>query len=214
MNYPMHDKELLAIVRALQYWRWGFVGLHHPFLVITDHKALNHFSIKRLLNIRQAGWAELMAQYHFTITYRPGVDNAAADALSRKAEDLKIQKAKKEAQRTMRIFKPAEGESDDEDAKIFVASIDQVDGACQMLVDDLLKVNRESPDLEVYRGQARNNSDGDFKLLEGRLLLKNCRLVVPDEDLLRARILQEAHDRITTAHPDRNKTRKLVCDRY
>ena len=90
-NYSIHDKELMAIVRALQCWRAELVGLQTPFLVITDHEALKYFSTKRLLNLRQAGWAEFLAQYHFVISYRPGRDNGAADALSRKSLDWESQ---------------------------------------------------------------------------------------------------------------------------
>jgi hypothetical protein len=71
-NYPIHDKELMAVVRGLQCWRAELVGLPIPLTVVTDHQALEYFGKKRLLNLRQAGWAEIMAQYHFIITYRPG----------------------------------------------------------------------------------------------------------------------------------------------
>lgn len=107
-NYHIHDKELLAVIRALQCWRAELIGLQaeEPFLIITDHEALKYFGTKRPLNARQAGWAELLAQYHFQITYRPGKENAAADALSRKSEDTVTQKAKREAYRTLQIFAP------------------------------------------------------------------------------------------------------------
>lgn len=36
-NYAIHDKELLAVVRALLFWRAELVGLQTPFVVITDH---------------------------------------------------------------------------------------------------------------------------------------------------------------------------------
>ena len=55
MNYPIYDKELLAVVRVLVYWRSELIGLEMPFSVITDYEALKYFSTKRLLNVRQAG---------------------------------------------------------------------------------------------------------------------------------------------------------------
>jgi hypothetical protein len=54
-NYPIHDKELMAVVRALICWRAELIGLPRPFTVITDNQALEFFSTKRLLNLRQAG---------------------------------------------------------------------------------------------------------------------------------------------------------------
>ena len=89
LNYHIYNKELLAVVCALQCWQAELIGLQseEPFLIVSDHKALKYFSTKRLLNIRQAGWAELLSQYNFQITYRPESKNAAADALSWKIED-------------------------------------------------------------------------------------------------------------------------------
>lgn len=57
LRYPIHDKELLAVVRTLQCWRPELIGLQRPelFLVITDHKALEYFGTKRTLNFKQAG---------------------------------------------------------------------------------------------------------------------------------------------------------------
>lgn len=119
LNYPIQDKELMAVIKGLRFWRAELIGLQNtPLEIITDHEALIHFSTKRLLNLRQAGWAELLAQYNYTLSYRPGKENAVADALSRKAEDLQTQKAKKEAQRTLQIF-----HSDDQKTYTFALSV-------------------------------------------------------------------------------------------
>lgn len=221
-NYHIHDKELLAVVRALQCWRAELIGLQAevPFLVITDHEALKYFSTKRLLNARQAGWAELLAQYHFQITYRPGKENAAADALSRKTEDTVTQKAKREVYRTMQVFAPVVEDDVHHDPELgdFVMALDEdvspPDGSGFELVDELLRHNQSSPELELYREKARNEPDSDYSLLDGRLLLQNGRLVVPAVNHLRTRVITEAHSRLTTAHPGRNKTRLLINARY
>lgn len=227
-NYSIHDKELLAVVRALVYWRAELVGLQNPFTVVTDHKALEFFSTKRLLNLRQAGWAELLAQYHFTITYRPGSENAAADALSRKAEDLKTQQDRKDAQRTLRIFMPAGGGGEMTesmtttlsmvsmvvDVPAILAAMDIAEMNMGVsLIDELLRINQTSESLGNYRLKAEDPDSG-FSLIEGRILLKDGKLVVPEDDLLRTRIVDEAHSRKTTAHPGRNKTKKLLAARY
>jgi transposase InsO family protein len=221
VNYHIHDKELLAVVRALQFWRAELIGLQNedPFLIVSDHEALKYFSTKRLLNIRQAGWAELLSQYNFHITYRPGSENAAADALSRKLEDATTQKAKREAYRTMQIFAPVRAE-DREKQGPTIATIMALDegvspppGSGFQMVDDLLEANRMAPELEDWRDRARAGNS-EFTLLGDRLLLCNGRLVVPTIDNLRTRVVQEAHSRLTTAHPGRNKTTQLVKARY
>lgn len=38
--------------------------------------------------------------------------------------------------------------------------------------------------------------------------------MVPERDLLRTRLLRDIHERMLTAHPGRNKTRKLVTAQY
>ena len=40
-NYPTHEKELLAIVKALKKWRSHLVGAR--FEIYTDHRTLEYF---------------------------------------------------------------------------------------------------------------------------------------------------------------------------
>ncbi|KAJ3480303.1 hypothetical protein NLI96_g8442 [Meripilus lineatus] len=87
-NYPVHEKELLAIVRALKKWRVDLLGV--PFTVYTDHRTLENFQTQKELSRRQARWQELLGQYDFEIVYVPGDSNTAADALSRLPDDLSI----------------------------------------------------------------------------------------------------------------------------
>ena len=80
-NYPVHEKELLAIIRALKKWRSDLLGI--PIYVYTDHRTLQNFDTQRDLSRRQLRWQEFMSQYDMTIVYIPGEDNSVADALSR-----------------------------------------------------------------------------------------------------------------------------------
>jgi hypothetical protein len=80
-NYPVHEKELLAIIRALKKWRSDLLGTH--FYVYTDHRTLENFDTQKDLSRRQLRWQEFMSQYDLTITYIRGEDNCVADALSR-----------------------------------------------------------------------------------------------------------------------------------
>jgi hypothetical protein len=70
-NYPIYDKEMLAIVKALQHWRAELEGTKDPVQVITDHKALEYFMTTKALSARQARWTEILSRYHFKISYRP-----------------------------------------------------------------------------------------------------------------------------------------------
>ena len=83
-NYPTHEKEMLAIVRALRKFRADLLGTH--FTVVTDHRTLECFQGQRDLSRRQARWQEFLAEYDFTIEYVKGGRNTVADALSRMPE--------------------------------------------------------------------------------------------------------------------------------
>ncbi|MBW0494983.1 hypothetical protein O181_034698 [Austropuccinia psidii MF-1] len=78
LNYEIHDKELLGIVWALKHWRAFLLSLSFPFEVLTDHSSLQYFMSSKVLTCRQALWAE----FHFSITYRPGRLATLLDALS------------------------------------------------------------------------------------------------------------------------------------
>ena len=80
-NYPVHEKELLAIIRALQKWRSDLLG--ERIHVYTDHRTLENFDTQKDLSCRQLHWQEFLSQYDMSITYIRGEDNTVADALSR-----------------------------------------------------------------------------------------------------------------------------------
>jgi hypothetical protein len=80
-NYPVHEKELLSIVRALKKWRSDLLGGH--FFIYTDHRTLENFNTQKDLSRRQLCWQEYLSQYKMSITYIKGEDNTVADALSR-----------------------------------------------------------------------------------------------------------------------------------
>jgi len=81
LNYPVHEKEMLAVIRALSKWKTDLLGV--PFLIYTNHKTLENFHVQRDLSRRQARWMEFMSQYDAKIVYVKGEDNTVADALSR-----------------------------------------------------------------------------------------------------------------------------------
>src|SRR3954447_2538883 len=92
LNYDIYDKEMLAIILSLGEWRAELKGLQEmPFLIYSDHRALEYFMTTKKLSARQAHWAEYLSRYHFKLAYRTGKSNERADALSRKLEDTTIQ---------------------------------------------------------------------------------------------------------------------------
>lgn len=98
-NYPIHDKEMLAIIKAFETWRAELEGASRPTLVYSDHEALEYFMTTKKLSGRQARWAELLARYHFEIKYRPGRENTLADILSRRGTEVAISKEQRDEER-------------------------------------------------------------------------------------------------------------------
>jgi transposase InsO family protein len=86
VKYPVHDKEMAAVVYALKKWRHYLLGTHTT--VVTDHKALEFFATQPHLNPRQVRWLGLLAEYDHTIVHRSGKSNVVADALSRRPDHL------------------------------------------------------------------------------------------------------------------------------
>ncbi|KAJ5099347.1 Retrovirus polyprotein [Penicillium argentinense] len=81
------------------------------------------------------------------------------------------------------------------------------------IIDRILNANRTHLSLHELRELAKHEDDGKWKM-EGDLLLRGGRLVVPDDGDLRARLLDEIHRQPSIAHPGQEKTKRMVSARY
>ncbi|KAH9649253.1 hypothetical protein KPL70_025913 [Citrus sinensis] len=89
LNYPTYDKELYALVRALEMWQhylWP-----KEFVIHTDHELLKHLQGQHKLNKRHARWVEFIKTFPYVIRYKQGKENIVADALSCRQAKLKVQ---------------------------------------------------------------------------------------------------------------------------
>ena len=87
-NYPIHDKELLAVIYCLKEWDAELRGVRE-FEVVTDHKNLEYFTHKQKLSERHVRWNLELARFpNMKLRYRPGKENIRADALSRRDQDM------------------------------------------------------------------------------------------------------------------------------
>lgn len=80
LNYPIHEKEMLAIIHVLKKWSVDLFGC--AFTVFTDHKTLENFENQHNLSHHQECWMEVMSQFNAKIVYIKGEDNSVTDALS------------------------------------------------------------------------------------------------------------------------------------
>jgi len=88
-NYEIHDKEMLAIIRALEEWRHFLEGARHPVEIWTDHKNLEYFMTAKKLNCRQARWSLYLARFDFKLTHCPGCCMGKSDVLSQRPDHSK-----------------------------------------------------------------------------------------------------------------------------
>ena len=81
VNYSVTERELLAIVWAIEKWRKYLFG--KPFLLSTDHRQLTFIQTMKEPRGRIARWISRLQEYDFRIQYKLGKENHVADCLSR-----------------------------------------------------------------------------------------------------------------------------------
>jgi hypothetical protein len=118
------------------------------------------------LNQRQARWAEVLAEFYFSIVYRPGSKNMLADTLSRREQDTGRQEALGKAYRTQVLLTldkldpeitrrlptklaPVLETNSPETSVVLTNSHVPLN-----LIDHILTANKQSPSLEDKRAKA------------------------------------------------------------
>lgn len=89
-RYPTIEKELLAIVWSVKYFRPYLYG--RKLIIETDHRPLIFLYNMTDPSSRLLKFRLILEEYDFKVTYVKGCDNVAADALSRieiSSEELK-----------------------------------------------------------------------------------------------------------------------------
>ena len=82
-NYPVHDKEMLAIIEATEAWRHYLEATPYAFEIYMDHHNLMYFTKSQNLSKRQAHWQMWMTRFKYSLIYKKGIQMHVADPLSR-----------------------------------------------------------------------------------------------------------------------------------
>lgn len=80
VNYDTTERELVAVMHALNIWRCYLDGKHTK--IVSDHEPLKYLQTKSTLNPRQIRWSQFLERFSYTWEFRAGRLNAA-DPLSR-----------------------------------------------------------------------------------------------------------------------------------
>jgi RNase H-like domain found in reverse transcriptase/Reverse transcriptase (RNA-dependent DNA polymerase)/Integrase zinc binding domain/Chromo (CHRromatin Organisation MOdifier) domain len=237
-NYEIYDKELLAIVRCFEQWRPELEGMQSgvPISVLTDHRNLEYYMTTKQLSRRQARWSEFLSRFNFIIKFRPGKQGEKPDALTRRSQDLPSSALDaRNLYQQQTVLKPHNlSDAVKEDLQIHALTRAQRSNTEDDQEDDTSSV----PDLEAMMDEAYTNDEvlqsireasirGDrlFRHPECKLSMADVtvsghrvfycgRLVVPDNNDLRAALLTRHHDSPVAGHPGRSETYRLLSNYY
>ena len=210
INYEVHDKELLAVVDSFAQWRHFLEGSPHQIIIYSDHKNLTYFQTARVLNRRQARWAQFLTRFDFKIIFRPGNQQGQADALSR---------------RSYLALRPGDPAFDNQKQVLLGPTKLQATTVCATPLDssllDTIRQQLNSDDFakDVFAHLGPNHAFcstlpgtsrryKEFKWQDNLLFYKNL-LYVPDGSP-RLRVLEHCHDARMAGHFGIAKTMELV----
>jgi transposase InsO family protein len=229
-NWEIHDKELYAIVESFHKWRPELMSIQNRLKVYSDHRSLEYFMTTKILTGKQARWMEFLSDFNFQIMYTPGKENQKADILSRREQDLESHEKEKLDSRSrvllspgrldprineelanqfvaeIAILSPISPESSSESSEEEEPSLDPLRDSFD-LIEKLCQDNRES------FAEERKSLPKDYTDHDGLLCFKG-RLCVQRNTPLCTRLIREAHDQPSTAHPNGKKTYQLLSLKY
>ncbi|KAF8698542.1 hypothetical protein RHS03_07547, partial [Rhizoctonia solani] len=198
-NYNMHNKELLAIIKALEEWRIFLEATDKLVQVFMDHRNLEYWMQAHTFNQRHAQWHIFLSDFNFEIHYCPGKQSGKPDALSRRS-DLVDTPPEPE------VMLPAE---------VFV-NTSEVEFE---IVTEIWDKLREDPSLEgiiQFLTKDADNAPPSIRKAYREYdweedLLWYCRkLVVPDSESLKECLLREFHDSPLAGHLGQQRTLELL----
>ena len=206
LNYPTHEKELLALVSMLEkhnYWLRST-----PFTAFTDHESIKFLNTQPELSRRQARWILLLSEYDCLIRYIKGGENKLADLLSRSVHVQTLCTNCKES-----LGKEALLEIEAQ-AKKRLKITRKVTAKPESLKKKILLGSQTDAFWNVLETQTQANRD-QFKLFSkrgGLWFYQFQRVYIPEAQ--RQGILEKYHDLPSAGHQGNGLTLELISRRY
>ncbi|KAF8749514.1 Reverse transcriptase (RNA-dependent DNA polymerase) [Rhizoctonia solani] len=202
-NYDTHNKELLAIIKALEEWRILLEAMDRPIQVFTDHRNLEYWMQARTFNRRHARWCIFLSNFNFEIHYCPGKQSGKPDALSRRLDYT-------DSPQEPEIMLPAEVFANTSEAELEIVTEIQGklkdDPSLEPIIQFLTEDADNAP-LSICKAYRDYNWEEDLLWYQGKL-------VVPDLEILKERLLREFHDSPLAGHPGQQRTLELLSCNY
>ena len=242
-NYSAYKLEFLALKWAVTV-KFTYYLYNNEFKIFTDHNPLVYLTTSAKLDALGHRWLAELSSYHFSIHYKPGIQNRDADALSRRPDPEKEQS---ECTNVVNpeIFKELCNLVNSSDFSgvaeisgvapsamsnaIPVSHVDTLDWSAEQRKDtDLCRVlHLVSKNIKLTDRQRRRESPGVMRLLSywKRLLVKNDILYVKSTTLTgekfdRLVVPRHIQDQVLTkthedlGHLGRDKTLSVAQERF
>ena len=207
VNYDVHNKELLAIIKVLEEWEQYLPHFGStPTIIISDHQNLQYFMTARQVKPHHIRWKEFLSGFNVKITYRPGKSSTKPDALSRRPDHEVTEPPKEEV-----ILEPS----------LFA------DPSILTSINTMVYVQDASLPAEIRRDQLKDPIIAGFLLLkesddqgipqgwehnDDRYWTMNGKIYVAEK--MCHKVLQAYHDSKTAGHPGISRTLELISRTY
>eukprot|EP00833_Pecoramyces_ruminatium_P005437 jgi/Orpsp1_1/1179469/evm.model.c7180000069456.1 len=193
INYPITDKELLAIKDSFSTWRHLLLGAKHQIIVYTDHKNLLYTLRGKIGNQRQHRWHLFFQEYDFQLIYRQGRKNGKPDSLSRRP--------------ILKTFKEVQS---------FI-------GVVSSLIDEIIKYTKDdetAKDIFLYFSPKNTKNNMVYKpfrkinkfKIQNNMILYNNLIYIPEK--LRLEILMKYHESPNAGHLGIKRTLELITRNF
>ena len=193
-NYPIADKEMLSVIRALEIWRHYLEETKHEFEVWNDHENLQWFMTRQDLNRRQACWAQYLSRFNLKWLHKAGVTMGIANALSR-CEDHMIG-------------------IEDDNKGVLVILPEHVRQNQVLICNEGNKIYKKIKEatLKLLEPEVFTISK-DWKE-EDDVIMKDKQMYIPDEEDLQLQVVKLHHDTSVAGHPGYEKMIELLQRTY
>ena len=224
-NYDIHDKELLAVIKCVKEWNSELRGLKKPFTILTDHKNLEPFASKKILNERQIRWMEFLAPLNFTLKHRSGKASIIPDALSRREQDIPKNATDSRLANRERVLLPSSLWINQTLTKDLKCPFPEEPELSQLWDQALECPDIINPYLQAFQTIQNNErqfpreldlrlSTGECHISDQNILHYRDRIWIPNFEPLTTGIIQNIHDSYLSGHPGRDATITLVSRKF